>query len=405
MAENRLTYHNGYRDKNRKPYGNKHNQREGFEKPKNADKNVYWDYQVWGTKTFSESEKMLYKYAFGDFVKTHNEKCKKRGQYARCITVEQYREKHPPEETLLYLGTENVNVEALKATFEDFREWIKQECNTDTCGIELLNAALHMDEATPHIHFRKVYWCTDKDGNAQISQTGALKALGYERPDETRKEGRFNNVKMTFDAVCREKLFEFAKSHGVELETKPLPKNEVGLSIDEYRAREQAREAWKAEQDKLCVDAEKAKQAVEKSNAEIKQNEEIIRDQRQKIGNMREFYEFTRKKSEEQEEQEAQKVREERERIKEEVQRKLADVPHKETQPINSTKNASRQTPQIAIDKGNPRENVQKAPETHENVSRYPNTSSTEKLLEERNKLSVNDVENSMMDFLSGLGF
>ncbi|MDE7398571.1 MAG: hypothetical protein K2N06_03495 [Oscillospiraceae bacterium] len=58
--------------------------------------------------------------------------------------------------------------------------------------------------------------------------------LGYERPDETHKEGRFNNVKQTFDAVCWEKLFEFAKNHGVELISKPLPKKDVGLSIDEY---------------------------------------------------------------------------------------------------------------------------------------------------------------------------
>ncbi|MDE7398570.1 MAG: hypothetical protein K2N06_03490 [Oscillospiraceae bacterium] len=36
MAENRLTFHNGYRNKNGKAYNSKHNQREGFEKTKNG---------------------------------------------------------------------------------------------------------------------------------------------------------------------------------------------------------------------------------------------------------------------------------------------------------------------------------------------------------------------------------
>lgn len=331
MAENRLTYHNGYRDKNGKPYGNKHNQREGFEKPKNADKNEYWDYQIWGTESFSQSEKMLYKYAFRDFVKTHNEKCKKRGQYARCITVEQYREKHPPEETLLYLGTENVNVEALKATFEDFREWIKQECNTDTCGIELLNAALHMDEATPHIQFRKVYWYTDKDGNAQVSQTKALEGLGYKRPDPMKPNGRYNNVKMTFDAVCRAKLIEIAKSHGVELETKPLPKDQVGLSIDEYRAREQAREVWKEEQKTLCAEKEKLEQAIEQGKQELGKIRENMTCEVQELGGLKAYNALKKaerdEKAKQEAEREAQKERErqekiaaERERMKQETQ-------------------------------------------------------------------------------------
>lgn len=283
MAENRLTFHNGYRNKNGKAYNTKHNQREGFKKSKSADKNEYWDYQTWGTGSFSESEKTFYKYSFGDHIKMHNEKCRKRGQYARCTTIEEYREKHPPEETLLYLGTENVDVEALKATFEDFRMWIKEKCNTTTCGIELLNAALHMDETTPHIQFRKVYWYTDKDGNAQVSQTKALAGLGYERPDTTKKEGHYNNAKMTFDSVCREKLFEFANSHGVELTTEPLPKNEVGLSIDEYRAREQARKTWKQEQKALCAETESVKQTIQAERDALCAEKENAKQELEKI--------------------------------------------------------------------------------------------------------------------------
>lgn len=353
MAEDRLGFHNGYRDKNGKPYGNKHNQREGFAKPKNADKNEYWDYQQWGTESFSQSEKMLYKYAFGDFVKTHNEKCKKRRQYARCTTIDEYREKHPPEETLLYIGTKNVNPEKLKAVFEDFRQWIKTECNTDTCGIELLNAALHMDEATPHIHFRKVYWYTDKDGNAQISQTKALAGLGYERPDKTKKEGRYNNAKMTFDKKCREKLFEFAKAHGVELATEPLPKNEVGLSIDEYREREQTRESWKEEQKTLCAEKEKLKQAIEQGKQELGKIRKDMTCEVQELGGLKAYNAFRKaerdEKARQEAEREAQKERERQEKIAAEREQMKRDMQER----IQA---------------------VQKAPETTEDKKTIPDT-------------------------------
>ncbi len=289
MAGNRLTFHSGYRDKNGKAYNAKHNQRENFEKPKNADRNAYWDYQQRGTETFSESESLFYKQAFGDHVKAHNEKCKKRRQYARMITVEQYREKHPPEEVLLYLGTKNVDVAAFKAVFEDFRDWVKEKCNTPTCGIELLNAALHMDETTPHIHIRQVYWYTNMDGNAEISQNKALEGLGFKRPDETSKSGRFNNAKQTFTAACRAKLFDIAKSHGVELIETPLPKKDVGLSIDEYREREQSRESWKQEQQALCAETKSVRQAIqaerEELRAETEKSEQALAKHEQAIAN------------------------------------------------------------------------------------------------------------------------
>lgn len=252
---NRLTFHAGYRNRMGKAYNSKHIGREGFEKPADGDtqqsQNVYWNYAV-AVKgaDFSKSEMLFYKTHLGPHVEAQNQKAIARRQYGRTQTIAQYKEKHPPEEVLLYLGTKNVDTEVLKAVFDDFRDWMGTACwdAEKDCGVKLLDAALHLDETTPHIHMRQVYLYRGKDGHYQVSQNKALEALGYERPDTSKPVGRLNNAKMTFTATCRDKLFELARTHGVELETEPLPKTDVGLPLREYIQREQAREAAAAEQ-------------------------------------------------------------------------------------------------------------------------------------------------------------
>lgn len=135
------------------------------------------------------------------------------------MDIKQYYKKHPPEETLMYLGNKDNNVgsEVLLEVFHIYREWLNSTCvdNDKGCGVELLNSALHMDEATPHIQFRQMYYYTDKYGNFEISQNKALEGLGY---------GKGINAKKDFTAASREKLIEIARSRGVELITEPLPK-------------------------------------------------------------------------------------------------------------------------------------------------------------------------------------
>ena len=85
----------------------------------------------------------------------------------------------------------------------------------------LITLALHYDEASPHAHIRRVWDYTDKDGNIRLGQNKALEAAGVELPDPEKKADRYNNRKMTFDAMMREKWIEICKSHGIEVETEP----------------------------------------------------------------------------------------------------------------------------------------------------------------------------------------
>lgn len=257
MDKERLTYHSGYRNAMGKAYNAKHNDREGFEKPKSDTQNVYKDYCAsLGGTSFSENEKLFYSKFFSPHVKRQNDKYKKKGNYDRVTSVETYRSKHPPEEVLLYIGRKNVDPDILWRVFEDFNnEMVELSRKSEfSAGVTTLNAALHLDETTPHIQFRRVFWYRDADGNRQVSQNTALERFGFwplgpdGQPLPRKKTDKKNNPKVLFQKYCRERLFEIAKSYGVELETEPLPKDEVGLPLKEYIQREQAREAAAAEQ-------------------------------------------------------------------------------------------------------------------------------------------------------------
>lgn len=78
-----------------------------------------------------------------------------------------------------------------------------------------------MDEATPHIHVRKVWEYTDENGNIAVGQAKALEEMEVERPDPSKPVSRNNNAKMTYTAECREKMMELCKAKGYELITEP----------------------------------------------------------------------------------------------------------------------------------------------------------------------------------------
>jgi len=91
--------------------------------------------------------------------------------------------------------------------------------------IHVIDWALHLDEATPHIHERHVFDYVNRYGEVEPKQEKALEALGFELPDPEKKQGRTNNRKMVFDAVCRVILFDICRKHGLAVEEEPDPGN------------------------------------------------------------------------------------------------------------------------------------------------------------------------------------
>ncbi len=126
-----------------------------------------------------------------------------------------------PEETIYQLGTIDGHEDPTLfiQVFLDLMNEIEKRYGSN---IKILNWALHMDEGTPHIHERHVFFADDGHGMNFPKQDKACEALGFERPDPEKKPGKNNNRKMSFDAKIRRIYIEIAEKHGITIEKIPL---------------------------------------------------------------------------------------------------------------------------------------------------------------------------------------
>ena len=203
----KATRHNGRSGKHG-TYDAKHNDRRfDVENSEHIDAertkmNVYWDcYQGYSLQndkderarfTFTEIEKAYYVEKYSDHVDGQNEGNRKARHYDRVKTIDAILENNKtcPEETLLQLGN---------------MDW-----------------ALHLDEATPHIHERHVFDAVNQYGELCPQQDKALEELGFELPKPNEKKGKYNNRKMVFDEECRKLFISICQNHGLTIDVEPV---------------------------------------------------------------------------------------------------------------------------------------------------------------------------------------
>ena len=168
----KATRHNG-RAGIRGTYNPKHNDRD-FD-IKNSDHiddarvegNVYWDcYQGYfhqkqgGNRkyTFSEAEKAYYQEHYGHHVYAQNVRNEIARHTERNRTVADIlsNKKTCPEESILQLGNIDTSVPALVLA-EIASEYFEEFEKCFGSHVHILDWALHLDEATPHIHERHVF--------------------------------------------------------------------------------------------------------------------------------------------------------------------------------------------------------------------------------------------------------
>ena len=197
--------------------------------------NVYWDvYQGYNLADengvrparkflFEQVEYLYYHEHFGDSIDAQNERHEKSRHRERIRSVRQILEdpRTCPEETVYQLGTKDgyedpaLFAQVAAELFEEFQKRYGSH-------VQILDWALHMDEATPHIHERHVFFNDDGYGMNFPKQEKACESLGFERPNPDKKQGRNNNRKMSFDEEVRKLYIEIAEKHGVLIEKVPL---------------------------------------------------------------------------------------------------------------------------------------------------------------------------------------
>lgn len=253
-----------------------------------SDNQVYtWD----GQTDIERSERAWYDRTYGPAQEKINARYIRERHPDRCKTTDDLYDGKltRPEEMILQVGNRDVRadeqsfIEALNDYINRLDEW------NETHGghMTILSMALHMDETTPHVHIRRVWDYTDRDGLTRLGQNRALEQAGVELPDPSKPVGRYNNRKMTFDREAREMWHEACRAHGLEIETEPVPdrrhqdkadyiRGQMSQEIDALTAQ---RDSLRAEADRLAQDIKKARQQTRQASQEAQK----LRAERDKL--------------------------------------------------------------------------------------------------------------------------
>lgn len=248
----RATIHNG-RTSHLGAFTPKHNDRNFNIKnaehidPERVRNNRYWN---WTGKeiTFEAAEIAFYEKHISAHLEAQNARYRAQRHAERAKTMDEYRRSPQtcPEEVILQIGKlgDTIPADMMARIIQEQINWEQRQFP----GVKVLDVALHMDEqGAPHIHERRAWIYTDKDGNFAISQNKSLEQMGVERPNPDKPRGRFNNRKQTFSRMCREHLLQICREHGLEIEEIPQEKSRSGRTLEDYQAGEAERRAAEAD--------------------------------------------------------------------------------------------------------------------------------------------------------------
>lgn len=237
--------------------------------PERVKNNRYWN---WTGKeiTFEAAEIAFYEKHIRKHLDAQNARYEAQRHAERAKTMDEYRRSPQtcPEEVILQIGKrgDTIPADMMARIIQEQINWEQKQFP----GVKVLNVALHMDEqGAPHIHERRAWVYTDKDGNTAISQNKSLEQMGVELPNPDRPRGRFNNRKQTFSKRCREHLLQICREHGLELEEIPQEKSKSGRTLEDYQA---------GEAEKRAADAERRREFSERAAESAEKRAESARD-------------------------------------------------------------------------------------------------------------------------------
>ena len=270
----RATIHNG-RTSNLGAFTPKHNDR-NFNinhaehiNPERVKLNRYWN---WTGKeiTFEAAEIAFYEKHIRQHLDAQNARYRAQRHAERVKSMDEYRRSPQtcPEEVILMIGKagDTIPADMMARIIQEQINWEQQQFP----GVKVLDVALHMDEqGAPHIHERRAWVYTDKDGNLAISQNRSLEQMGVELPNPDKPRSRFNNRKQVFSRMCREHLLQICREHGLEIEEIPQEKSKSGLSHVAYMTRQEEEKA---------ADAERRRQFSERAAESAEKRAESARD-------------------------------------------------------------------------------------------------------------------------------
>lgn len=243
----RITTNNGRHTKGR-AYSPRHNDRTFNRQnaphidPARTSNNWTWQWlENYGKQcSFEDAEHEYYARHISDHLQAVNRRYEAQRHTERVKTLDEYRRapQSCPEETIVCIGNRNNHPTPgeLLAAYLELQHWQQRQFPQ----LHVLNYAMHLDEqGAPHIHERHVWTYTDADGHLAIGQARALEQMGIQRPHPEQPRSRYNNAKVTYTAMVRERFAEICRRRGLEIETHPRERSQSGLTLLEYQSRQE----------------------------------------------------------------------------------------------------------------------------------------------------------------------
>lgn len=255
-----------------------------------TDDNVVWTWD--GQADVEASERAWYAQEYQRAQEATNARYAREGHSDRCKSTDQLYEGRltRPEEMILQVGTQadGIDPARFKAAVDRYIDRLEEWNTAHGEHMHILSIAMHVDEASPHLHIRRVWDYQDKDGLCRLGQAKALQAAGVPLPEPNKPAGRYNNRKMVFDSMARGWWQECCREQGWDIETEARPdmrhkskqdyiRDQMAAEIDGLTAeidtaRQEATAADKVRQE-ATQQAENAKQRAQDATREAQETE------------------------------------------------------------------------------------------------------------------------------------
>ena len=292
MAHYRQTNHNGrVNAKTGKAYSRKHNDRQyDVTKAENINesmviKNIILHYDKDNVPhvidnadenrtSIDEHEHTIYQELFGDSLSAQHRRNEAARHPERNKSIDDLLDSKNtcPEETIFQIGSVDDGFPDSSILMEIFEDYQREVIARFGHNIHFLDAALHLDEAVPHIHVRKVWAYDGKDG-LDISQNKALEEMGFERPEPDKAPNKWNNAKITFSEWERDIKLKLCQKYGLDIELVPKVPGKTSMTKEEAIAVKLQVKNHEAEEKLNATEKKLAKVSAELVTEEMKNKE------------------------------------------------------------------------------------------------------------------------------------
>lgn len=282
----RATMHAGRIDSKGRAFSAKHNDRnfdlshaENIHADKTSE-NLYWtwlDDENDEHMTFEDAEKRFYEEKLKDAYEAQQARYRSARQYKRMQTLDEWRKskQHCPEEVFLQVGKtdDTIDAQLFSEIADEYLERLMAWSDEHGKPFTVLDVAIHVDEAVPQLHIRRVWTYEDKDGHLTTGQEKALEKAGISRPEPDKPNSARNNRKASFSALERQIWLDTLEDYGLEIDTTPqAPKKSMTKGEWLYQRQRELDE----EEDKFYEERNKTNAELARKRGELRAYEQKL---------------------------------------------------------------------------------------------------------------------------------